>query len=92
MIAGMHAPLAPTEYKTANWSTCSNALNRRGPLAIWLDPEMIRTPPPGGKHRRRQRFSEVAIQTCLKLKVPLKRPLGQTTGFVQSLLRLVGLD
>ncbi|UWR88752.1 transposase [Phaeobacter inhibens] len=39
-----------------------------------------------------QRFSVSAIQTCLTLKVLFGMPLRQTTGFVQSLLRLVGLD
>ena len=37
-------------------------------------------------------FSDAAIQTGLTLKVLFGMPLRQTTGFVQSLLRLVGLD
>ena len=42
--------------------------------------------------RWQQQFSDAAIQTCLTLKVLFGLPLRQTTGFVQSLLRLVGLD
>ena len=53
---------------------------------------MVRTPPPNGKRGRQQQFSDAAIQTCLTLKVLFGMPLRQTTGFVQSLLRLVGLD
>jgi len=82
----------PTKYKTTNWSTYNDALKRRGSLAIWFDPEMIWIPPPSGKRGRQQRFSDTAIQTCLTLKVLFGMPLRQTTGFVQSLLRLVGLD
>ena len=41
---------------------------------------------------KRQVRSAAAIQTCLTLKVLFGMPLRQTTGFVQSLLRLVGLD
>ena len=37
------------------------------------------------------RFSDAAIQTCLKMKVLFGMPLRQTTGFVQSFLRLVPL-
>ncbi len=49
-------------------------------------------PPPSGKRGRQQNFSDAAIQACLTLKVLFGLPLRQTTGFVQSLLRLIGLD
>jgi hypothetical protein len=49
-------------------------------------------PPPTGKRGRQQSFSDAAIQTCLTMKVLFGMPLRQTTGFVQSLLQLVGLD
>jgi len=83
---------APTKYKTTNWSAYNDALKRRGSLELWFDPEMVWVPPPGGKRGRQQRFSDAAIQACLTLKVLFGMPLRQTTGFVQSLLRLVGLD
>ena len=47
---------------------------------------------PTGKCGRQREFSDAAIQTCLTLKVLFGMPLRQTTGFVQSLLRLVGLE
>ena len=65
---------------------------QRGSLSIWFDPEMVWTPPPNGKRGRQQQFSDAAIQTCLTLKALFGMPLRQTTGFVQSRLRLVGLD
>jgi len=83
---------APTKYKTTNWSAYNDALKRRGSLELWFDPEMIWVPPPGGQRGRQQRFSDAAIQACLTLKVLFGMPLRQTTGFVQSLLRLVDLD
>jgi hypothetical protein len=82
----------PTKYKTKNWSSYNDSLKQRGSLSIWFDPEMVWTPPPSGKRGRQQQFSDAAIQTCLTLKVLFGMPLRQTTGFVQSLLRLVGLD
>ncbi|WP_439142634.1 IS5 family transposase [Pseudooctadecabacter sp.] len=83
---------APTKYKTTNWSTYNDSLKRRGSLSIWFDPEMVWVPPPNGKRGRQHHFSDAAIQTCLTLKVLFGLPLRQTTGFVESLLRMVGLD
>ncbi len=82
----------PTKYKTTNWSTYNTALKRRGSQAIWFDPEMVWVPPPNGKRGRQQSFSDAAIQTCLTLKVLFGIPLRQTSGFIESLLRLAGLD
>jgi hypothetical protein len=82
----------PTKYKTTNWSSYNDSLKQRGSLSIWFDPEMVWTPPPSDKRGRHQQFRDAAIQTCLTLKVLFGMPLRQTTGFVQSLLRLVGLD
>jgi len=82
----------PTKYKTTNWSAYNDSLKRRGSLSIWFDPEMIWVPPPNGKRGRQQSFSDAAIQACLTLKVLFGMPLRQTTGFVQSLLQLIGLD
>ena len=53
---------------------------------------MIWDAAPTGKRGRRQTCSDTAIQTCLTMKVPFGMALRQTTGFVESLLRLVGLD
>jgi hypothetical protein len=83
---------ARTKYKTTNWSSYNDSLKQRGSLSIWFYPEMVWTPPPSGKRGRQQQFSDAAIQTCLTLKVLFGMPLWQTTGFAQSLLRLVGLD
>ncbi|WP_366141020.1 transposase [uncultured Ruegeria sp.] len=33
-----------------------------------------------------------SVQTCMTLKTPLGMPHRQTAGFVQGLLRLVGVD
>jgi len=83
---------AHTKYKTKNWSSYNDSLKQHGSLSIWFVPEMVWTPPPSGKLGRQQQFSDAAIQTCLTLKVLFGMPLRQTTGFVQSLLWLVGLD
>jgi hypothetical protein len=45
---------------------------------------------PTGRRGRQPGYSDAAIQTCLTLKVLFGFALRQTTGFVESLLRLVG--
>ena len=87
----MSSPLPP-RYKTCNWPTYNEALKQRGSLTIWFDPKMVWVPPSTGKRGRQRQFSDAAIQTCLTLKVLFGMALRQTTGFVESLLRLVGLD
>ena len=69
----------PTTCNTRNGPADNEALKRRGARTIWLDPEMA----PGCPADR---------QTCLTMKVPIGMALRQTTGFVESLLRLTGLD
>ncbi len=52
---------------------------------------MVWTPPPSGKRGRQQSYSDAAIQVCLTMKSPFGMALRQTTGFVESLLQLIGL-
>ena len=82
----------PAKDKTTNCSAYNDSLKRCRWPSIWFDPEMVWMPPPSGTRGRQQRFSDAAIQTRLTLKVLFGMPLRQTTGFVQSLLRLIGLD
>ena len=47
---------------------------------------------PAGKRGRQPGYSDAAVQTCLTMKVLFGMALRQTTGFVESLLQLIGLD
>jgi hypothetical protein len=47
---------------------------------------------PSGKRGRHPLYSDAAVQTCLTMKELFGMALRQTTGFVESLLRLIGLD
>ena len=82
----------PPTYKTTNWPAYNEALKRRGSLTIWFDPEMIWDATPSGKRGRQQSYSDTAIQACLTMKVLFGMALRQTTGFVESLLHLIGLN
>lgn len=79
-------------YKTLNWPEYNKALKRRGSLTVWFDPDMTWAAQPTGKRGRQPVYSDAAIQTCLTMKVLFGMALRQTTGFVESLLHLIGLD
>ena len=83
---------SPPAYKTRNWPAYNEALKLRGSLTIWFDPAMAWEAVPTGKRGRQPDYSDAAIQTCLTMKVLFGMALRQTTGFVESLLRLIGLD
>ena len=67
-------------------------LRQRGSLQIWFDPEMVWLAEPSGKRGRPATFTDGAIQACLTLKALFGLPLRQTTGRVERLLKLAGLD
>lgn len=79
----LHDPELP-EYK--------KALKRRSSLTIWFDPAMTWEAAPTGKRGRQPDYGDAAIQTCLTMKVLFGMALRQTTGFMESLLQLIGLD
>lgn len=59
---------------------------------IWFDPPMTWEAAPTGKRGRQRDYSDASIPTCLTMKVLFGMALRQTTGFAESLLRLIGLD
>jgi hypothetical protein len=67
-LARRSKPTPPTD-KTTNRAAYKAALKRRGSLTIWFDAEMDWVAKPSGKTGRSQTFSDVAIQTCLTMKV-----------------------
>jgi len=79
-------------YRTTNWREYNRALKARGSLTVWLDKDMQWFAPPTGKRGRHPTFSDAAIQFCLSIKCLLGLALRQALGFVQSLLRLAGLE
>jgi hypothetical protein len=87
----MSRPNRPT-YKTLNWPAYNESLKRRDWLTIGFDPDMAWAAKPSGKRGRQPVYSNAAVQTCLTMKVLFGMALRQTTGFVESLLRLIGLD
>jgi hypothetical protein len=87
-------PNYKTQYRVANWAIYNEALVRRGDLTLWLAPETVAawTPRRSGTRGGQRRYSDVAIETALTLRLLYHLPLRQAEGFLNSLLAMIGLD
>jgi hypothetical protein len=81
-------------YKVKNWAESNDALRNRGDITVWFTEEAIQswTPESIGKKGRPQKYSNLAIETCLFLRMVYSLPLRQTDGLTRSLVRLMGLS
>ena len=89
----IHPPYK-TKYRVRNWREYERGLRSRGDVTVWFSEDAIAAWIPPGNRRRggQQRYSDLAIETSLSLRVVFHLPLRQTEGFVESLLQLMGLD
>ena len=83
---------APKIYRPTSWSVYNRALINRGNILIWFDPTIQWYARPQGKHGRNQTSTDAAIQCCLMIKSLFRLSLHMVTGFIQSLIKLCGLD
>ena len=81
-------------YRVRNWPHYDAGLRRRGSLTLWLDEAALvgwqapRRATPGGQAR----YSDLAIELVLMLRLVFHLALRQAEGFVGSVLRLLGLE
>lgn len=80
-------------YRVTNWSEYDRALVRRGDLTIWFTPEVIAAWQPCGDGLRggQRRYSDVAIEAALTLRLLFGLPWRQTEGLLASLFSLLSL-
>ena len=85
-------PKYKTKYHVRNWASYEHALVRRGDLTVWLSADAIAAWTPDGENRRggQRKYSDVAIETALTLRLLFHLPLRQTEGFLRSLFQLMG--
>lgn len=80
-------------YKVTNWPAYEAGLRRRGDLTFWIDEAALagwQAPgrnTPGGQPR----YSELAIELVLTLRLVFHLALRQAEGFARSVLALPGL-
>jgi len=90
----VHPPYK-TKYRVTNWASYNQALVRRGSLRLWISTDAIANwnAKPGKRRRGGQpRYSDLAIETALTLRLVYRLPLRQAEGFLRSVLSLMALD
>ena len=87
-------PTYKTKYRVANWPAYNQALVRRGDVTVWLSSDAIAVWTPGRSGRRggQRRYSDLAIETALTLRLIYHLPLRQAEGFLHALFGMMRLD
>ena len=87
-------PKYKTKYRVRNWVSYDRALVRRGDVTVWLSPEAIVSWEPVGMGKRggQLKYSDLAIETALTLRLIFNLPLRQAEGFLTSNLGVMGVD
>ncbi|MCP5044212.1 MAG: IS5 family transposase [bacterium] len=87
-------PKYKTKYRAKNWAAYDRALVARGDITLWITPEAIAAwrPAPTGGRGAQPKFSDLAIETALTLRLVFHLPLRQAEGFLRSVLRFMGLE
>jgi hypothetical protein len=85
-------PKYKTKYRVGNWSDYDRSLVERGNLTIWLSPDAIARwqAKPSRRRGGQRKYSDLAIETALTLRLLLQLPLRHTEGFLRSLFDLMG--
>ena len=84
-------PRYKTKYRVANWAAYNQALVRRGDVTVWVSSEAIAAWTPGRSGRRggQRRYSDLAIETALTLRLLYHLPLRQAEGFLHALFGIM---
>ncbi len=94
---GMQSRVHPkykTKYRVRNWASYERALIGRGNITIWLSRAAIAAWTPEGTRTRGAppKYSDLAIETALTLRLLVHLPRRQAEGFLTSLFHLMGRD
>ena len=87
-------PNYKTRYRVTNWRDYEQGLVQRGDVTIWLSPHVIEAwkAKPSGRRGAQPKFSDLAIETALTMRLVFHLPLRQAEGFLGSLFKLMGID
>ena len=86
-------PKYQTKYRVSNWPEYGRSLVRRGDVTLWLSPEAIAAwrPARAGRRGGQLKYSDLAIETALTLRLVFGLPLRKTEAFLASVLRMMGV-
>ncbi|MGK0434044.1 MAG: hypothetical protein ACJA0V_003196, partial [Planctomycetota bacterium] len=89
----VHSKYKKKKYRAGNWSDYDRSLVERGNLSIWLSPVAIArwNAKPSRRRGGQRKYSDLAIETALTLRLLLQLPLRQAEGFLRSRFDLMCL-
>lgn len=83
-------------YRVRNWPAYNRALVRRGSITFWVDEEAVRgwrdSAAPGPLGGRRRTYSDTAIECVLVVRAVFHLSLRASQGFLESVVKLMGVD
>ena len=87
-------PKYKTKYRVTNWSEYERGLVQRGDVTVWLSRDAIAawSPAPNGRRGGQRKYSDLAIETALTLRLVFHLPLRQTEGFLNSVIWLMDVE
>lgn len=67
-------------------------LVQRGDVTVWLSPDALKAwkAKPTGRRGAQPKYSDLAIETTLTLRLIFRLPLRQSEGFLRSIFKLMG--
>lgn len=87
-------PKYKTKYHIANWPDYDRSLVERGNITLWLSPGAMAAwnAKPTRRRGGQRKYSDLAIETALTLRLLPHLPLRQTEGFLRSIFELMGVS
>ncbi len=86
-------PKFKTRYRVTNWVDYDHALVQRGDITLWITSAAIKawTAKSSGQRGAPRKYSDLAIETALTLRLVFRLPLRMAEGFLRSLLAMMDL-
>ena len=83
-----------SQYRIRNWPEYEAGLKRRGDLTVWLSTSALDAwrAPANGKPGGQRKYSELAIETALTIRMVFHLPLRQTEGFLRGLTEMLEVE
>ena len=87
-------PKYKTKYRVRNWPAYDRSLVARGDLTVRITPDTLDAwhPAPTGRRGAQPKFSDLAIETALALRLMFNLSLRKAEGFLGWILRIMDLD
>lgn len=87
--------MAKKAYRVRNWKQYNKALVERGSVTFWVNEKVANnwysSKIDNATRGRPKIYSDIAIETCLILRVLFRKPLRAVEGLVKSLFTLMGI-